>query len=78
MDDNRHAGESPFQPLRVAHIAEKIPETGMIKPRRPHLMLLQFIAAEDNQFLRPVLAQHDFHKLLAKGTRPPGHEHNLV
>src|SRR5271154_4280461 len=50
----------------------------MIKPRSSHLMLLQFIAAEHDQPLRLVVAQHDLRKLLAKRSRTACHQDRFV
>ena len=42
----------------------------MVQSRGAHVMLLEFVAAEDHQALRPVLLQHDFDKFLPERPRP--------
>ena len=49
----------------------------MIESRRPHIMLLEFVAAEDDELLRMVFAQHHLDELLAERARPARHQHNL-
>ena len=43
-----------------------------------HLMLFQFIPAEDDNFCRMVFFQHDLNKFLAKRTGPAGHQYDLI
>ena len=66
-----------MQALRIAHVADEITQAGMIESRRAHIVLFQFVAAEDDELLRMVFTQHHFDKLLAERSRPPGHQHNL-
>jgi len=77
VNDYRHAGKGALQALLVANIAEKIAQAGMIDSRGAHFMLLQFIAAEDDEFLRPILIQHDLHKLFAERSCASCDQHNL-
>ena len=49
----------------------------MIKPRSPHVMLLEFVTAEDDELLRAVFAQHELDELPAERTRPAGDQYNL-
>jgi len=45
--------------------------------RLTHLVLLQFVTAEDRQTLGVILMQHHFHELLSERARPAGDQHNL-
>ena len=50
----------------------------MVQTCGAHLMLLQFIATENNQLLWTVFVQHDLYKLLAKRTRASRYQHDLL
>src|SRR5581483_9926086 len=71
-------GECPLKALRIANIADEISQAGMVEPRGAHIVLLQFIAAEDDEFLRTILSEHQVHEFLAKGARSTRNEDNLV
>ena len=49
----------------------------MIETRDSHIMLLEFIAAEDDELLRMIFAQHEFDEFLAERARAAGDQHNL-
>ena len=74
---NRYAGKSAFQPLRISNISDEIAQAGMIETARPHVMLFQFVATEDDQFFGVVLAQHDFHEFLTERARSTCDQHDL-
>src|SRR5208282_461006 len=76
---NHHcdSGKSAFQALRIADIADEITQTGMVESRGPHVMLLQFVTAEDDELLRAVFVQHQFDELPAKRACPSGDQYNL-
>ena len=71
------SGKGALQALRVAHIADEVAQAGMIEARRPHVVLLEFVAAEDDELLRMVVAQHQLHELLPERARPARDQHNL-
>ena len=48
VDDDIHAMHRAVKTLAVAHIANEIPQGWMVISMHLHFMLLQFIAAEDN------------------------------
>src|SRR5579863_10045684 len=77
MNRDRDSIESSFQPLRIPHIANEIPQTGMVKTGGLHVMLLELIAAEDDQLARMEIPQHYFHKLFAKGPGSSRHDYDL-
>src|SRR5208282_6071031 len=41
-------------------------------------MLLQLVSAENHQSLRPVVAQHDLHKLLPERSRSAGYQYRFL
>ena len=45
---DRHARQARSSG-RIPHVAKEIAQAGMIEARRPHVMLLQFVPAEDDQ-----------------------------
>ncbi len=61
-----YAGKRALQALCIAHVADEIAQAGMIESRRPHVVLFEFVAAEDDELLGMVLAQHHLDKLLAE------------
>ena len=77
MDDHVHAVEGAVEPVAVADVADKEAQVAMplLGEEVAHLKLLQLVAAEDDQLLRPVVAEHDLRELLAEGAGPPGDEH---
>ena len=74
---HRHSGKGALQALRIAHVADEVAQAGMIEARRPHIMLLQFVAAEDDELLRMVVAQHHLDELLPERSRPARDQHDL-
>jgi len=48
-DHDRDSRKSTLQPLRITHVTDEISQARMIKSRNPHVMLFEFVAAEDNQ-----------------------------
>src|SRR5579871_4140695 len=66
MDDDRHTGKSPLKSSLIANIPEEIPQAGMVEASDAHVVLLQLIAAEDDQALGPVFLQHDLDELFPK------------
>jgi hypothetical protein len=46
----------------------------MIKARGAHVVLLEFIAAEDDQALGPVVPQHDLDKFFPERPSPARHQ----
>ena len=49
MHYNGDSRQSAPQPIHVAHIANEIAQAGMIESRGSHLMLLQLVAAENDE-----------------------------
>src|ERR1700758_4444971 len=77
MHNHGHAGQRALQPAQVTHITDEITQAGMIESRGPHVVLLEFVAAENDQPLGVILPQHHFDKLPAKRSRPAGDQDNL-
>src|SRR5580704_8200367 len=77
MNYDRDSGKCAFQTLGITNITDEIAQARMIKPRSPHVMLLEFVTAEDDELLRAVFAQHELDELPAKRTRPAGDQYNL-
>ena len=50
----------------------------MIKTRRSHIVLLEFIPAEHDQLARVIFPQHDLDELPAERTGAARHEHHLL
>jgi hypothetical protein len=50
----------------------------MVETTDPHLVLLELVAAEDDQALRLVLIEQDFGAFLAKRTGSPGDQNILA
>jgi hypothetical protein len=74
----RHAGQRPLQPLDIPNVSNEIPQAGMIEARGSHLMLLQFVPAENHQPLWLVIAQHNLHKLLPKRPGSTGDQYRFL
>ena len=69
--------EGALQPGRIAHVSDKIAQTGVVKAGSPHIVLLQFIAAENHQPLRMIFPQHDVDEFLPERTRAAGDQYFL-
>ena len=70
VNDYRNAGKGAFQAIDVTNVSNEIAEAGMVETGGAHLMLLEFIATEDDQPMGLVVAQHDLDKLFTKRARP--------
>ena len=75
MDDHIHAGKCHPKTFRVPDIANKVPEVGLVQTRNTHLMLLQFIAAQDDEFLGVKISKHDPREHLSERTGSPRDQH---
>src|ERR1035441_1994402 len=73
MDDNRDSRQRPLEAPLIAHISNEVAQALMIEPRGPHFVLLEFIAAENDQPLGAILPQHNFDELLPERSRPARH-----
>ena len=49
----------------------------MIEPRNLHIVLLQFVAAENDKLLGMVVPQHELHELLAERAGSARNQHHL-
>src|SRR5882672_3647992 len=49
----------------------------MVEPLGTHVMLLQLVAAQNDELLGTIFPQHDLHKLMPKRPRPASHQHHL-
>src|SRR5271169_2475273 len=80
VHDDVHAVEGSLQPFPVAHIADKIADrrAGALRIKTSHFMLLQFISAENDQFLGSILFQRDFGELPPERSRPSSYEYHLI
>src|SRR6266850_1362911 len=61
--------QGPLEPSWVAHIPNEVAQAGEIQTRGAHVVLLQFVPAEDDYLLWAILAQHNLHKFLAERAR---------
>ena len=66
VNHHRYAREGTLQPRLVPNIADEIAQARMVETGRPHVVLLQFIATEDDKFLGVIVPQHDLDKFLAE------------
>jgi hypothetical protein len=55
----------------ITHVADKVAQAGVIEAAGAHVMLLQFVAAEDDQPLGVILAQHDLDEFFPNEPVPP-------
>src|SRR6185295_8754646 len=78
MHNNVHTVHRSQKSFAVAHITNEIPHGWMIISMHFHLVLLQFIPAEDDDFLRLFFLQGDLCKLLAKRTSPARDKNSLI
>ena len=78
MDDDIHAVEGAPQALLIAHVADKIAQVGVVETRLAHLVLLQFVAAEDDHLGRLIFVQQDADEFLAKRAGSAGHQNNFI
>src|SRR5580692_7534327 len=78
MHNHGHARKSPLQTSLVAHISNEVAQAGMIQSGSAHVVLLQFIAAENHKLFRLVIPEHDLDKLLPKGSRPACDQNYLL
>ena len=72
MDDNVNPGHRPAETICIAYITDEETQAGIIEPADPHLVLFEFVAAEDDQFLGLALAQHGRSELFAEGAGAAG------
>ena len=80
VDHDVHAMKRPLHPIQVAHVSDKIANRhrAVLRKHLPHFMLLEFIAAEDDQLLWVEFFENNLGKLFSKRTSSTGHEHDLV
>ena len=77
MHHDAYPGQGALQALRVAHVPDEVAQAGMIEARRPHVMLLELVAAEDDELLRMVITQHHLGELLSERTCPARDQDHL-
>ena len=77
VHDDCDPGKSAQQAGWIAHIPDKIAQAGVVEAGGTHVMLLQFVAAENYQPLGMIFPQHDFDELLPERTRPAGDQYFL-
>ncbi len=78
MDDDIHTVKGTAQTLLIAYIADKIAQAWMIVTGDPHLMLLELIAAENNDLRRVIFLKHHLDEFLAKRTGTAGDKYNTL
>ena len=74
VDHDIDAAHRPPHAVDVADVAEEVAEAGMIEAAGEHLVLLQLVAAEDDDLAGMVVAEEDFDALLAEGTGSAGNQ----
>jgi len=77
MDDDIDAFHRSSDTVDVPYIADEVPDAWVVKSVRPHLVLLQFISAENDQLSDRLLEDH-LSELLPKRPRPSRDEHRPV
>jgi len=68
MDDDVHAIHGPSEAVPIADVPDEVPDARVIESVRPHLVLFELVAAEDDEFPNRLL-QDDLGELLAEGSR---------
>ena len=63
--------------MQVAHIPDEVAQAWMVKATDAHLVLLELIAAEDDQLGGLVLAQHDLDEFFTERPGTTGDQDNL-
>jgi hypothetical protein len=70
--------ECASQAIDIAHVPDEVAEAGVVEATGAHLMLLELVAAEDDQLLRAVIPKHDLDELFAERSGPTCYENNLI
>ena len=80
MHHHVHSVKRAVESVFIPDITEKVAERGIadVGEHLPHVMLLQLIPAEHNEFLGSLFPQHDFHEFLAEGAGAPGDQHRCL
>ena len=78
MHDNIHAVKRARESFAVAHIPDEIADGGVVVAADAHFVLLQLVAAEDDDFSGMVFLNQDFYQLLAKGTGTSGDQYDFL
>ena len=76
MNDIVDLAKRDLQAVRVSHVADEIAHARVVELML-HFVLLEFIAAENNQLLWLKFLQHNLGKSSSEGTSPSCHQHNL-
>ena len=69
MHHHRDARKRTLQAAGIAHVADEIAQAGMVEAGGAHVMLLEFVAAENHQPLGVIFPQHDLDELLPERSR---------
>ncbi len=77
MNHDRYPGKSALQTLRVAYISDEVAQAGMIEAGGAHIVLFEFVPAEDDELLGMIFTQHQLDEPLAERSRPARDQHNL-
>jgi hypothetical protein len=69
MNHYRHSGQRPLQPIWIPDVSDEIAQGRVIESRRLHVMLFEFVAAENHQPFGVIVPQQDLDQLLAERSR---------
>jgi hypothetical protein len=80
MDNNVHARERAHQAVAIANVADEVAHRRIfvIGEMLPHLVLLQLVAAEDDDFSGLVIAKNKFRELFAERPGAAGDQDYFV
>jgi hypothetical protein len=80
VNNDVDAIERPVEPVAVAHVADEVADAGVLRvgEHLPHVVLLELVAAEDDQLPRLMVPEHMLHELDAEGAGTAGNENDAI
>ena len=80
MHDDIDAVEGALEAVAVAHVADEVAQriAAEFGKLNAHLVLLQLVAAEDDQLFRPIRFEQGLDEFFAKGTGASGYKYGLI
>src|SRR5581483_11228588 len=77
MYHDSYPRQSTIEAGTIADVADEISQTRIVEPGSLHVVLLQFITAENDELLRPVIAQHYLGEFLPERAGSTSDQHYL-
>jgi hypothetical protein len=74
VDNHIYFSHRANETIFIPDITNKITKRGIIKAAHPHIVLFEFISAENYKFIGVKIPKHDFDELFAKRSRTPGYQ----